>query len=111
MKGRANFLIKYHLCLCILWGYHKNIFLFIIYNSLEVGLWCDNKFLPPKVIGCRFEFRNQPLKKKNEKKQKTKIKSRAAYQDFSQTPQNMGVLCSRYNLLTHYVFVGLVIPH
>ena len=74
MKGRANFLKKYHLCPCILWGYHKNIFLFIIYNSLEVGLWCDNKFLPPKVISCRFEFRNQPLKKikKNKKNKKNK---------------------------------------
>ena len=84
---------------------HKFIFLFIIYNSLEVGLWCDNKFLPPKMIRCRFEFKNQPLKKL---KLKLKIKSRSAYLDFSQTPQNMGVLCSRYNILTHHVFVGLI---
>ena len=107
MKGRANFLKKYHLCPYILWGYHIIIInlyfylLYIIHWKLDFGVTTSSF----QMIHCRFKFRNQPLKKK---KKKLKIKSRSAYLDFSQTPQNMGVLCSRYNILTHHVFVGLI---
>ena len=108
MKGRANFLKKYHLCPYILWGYHIIIInlyfylLYIIHWKLDFGATRSSFHRRWYVADLSSEV--NLLKKKKH----LKIKSRTAYLDFSQTPQNMGVLCSRYNILTHHVFVGLI---